>query len=49
MPMTNNKGPQARLASAYRAVLCDREDLGQAKGPINETMLRDRDVYKKSL
>ena len=29
MHMTNNKGPQVRLAWAYRAVLCDREDLGQ--------------------
>ena len=27
-----------------RAVLCDREDLEQAKGAANETMLRDREV-----
>ncbi len=44
MPMTNNKGPQVRLAWAHRAVLCDREDLEQAKGAANETMLRDREV-----
>jgi hypothetical protein len=25
-------------------VLCDREDLGQAKGAVNETVLRDREV-----
>jgi hypothetical protein len=42
--MTNNKGPQVRLAWAYRAVLRDREDLGQAKGAVNETVLCDREV-----
>jgi hypothetical protein len=29
VPMTNSKGPQVRLAWAYRAVLRDREVLGQ--------------------
>ena len=33
VPMTNNKGPQVRLAWACRAVLCDREALGQKRSP----------------
>jgi hypothetical protein len=42
MPMTNNKGPQVRLAWAYRAVLCDREVLGQQKVRLATTAYTPR-------
>jgi hypothetical protein len=45
--MTNNKGPQVRLAWAYRAVLRDREVLEKRARPMKETVLCYREVPEK--